>query len=351
MEPDEGATSDDASSDGGESATAGPHVLYLSFSGAALAWGPVNDAPSNVSAISESHRATVVPPFMEDLVVTSEYPTRESVIAAIAELVAEAFAPFDVQVVTERPGSGAFTMIVIGGTPEDVDYMSSSDVAGGTATTACDSTRDRDVGYAMTDGLLRDFRFSGWSFVRAIGHIVAHEAGHDYGLLHDDTDGATIMGPVSDSLAWGAGPVVAGPSGRTCGRSTQDDVVVLEHNLGPHRARVAVPTPPDREGPTVTDVVPADGATIAPDTAPCLRADDPSGIAFAMLQIYTVMPGLGPWLLAQHVAMEPPFRFPPPPTNGDVLLRFVTVDRWDNLTERRVNATIAPGAPSIACAE
>lgn len=324
------------------------HVLFLDFSGASLAWAPLNDAMHDTCSISRTMKHTVIPPFQEDLLVDSAHPTRQTLIDAITHDVAAAYAPFDVQVVSRRPPVAAYTRVVVGGRMTDADFTPTNVNAAGVATTsACDVPADQDIGIAASDDVAALFGPAGLDLAKTVAHVATHEAGHCFGLVHNDATGAFLMGPASASLAWGAGALTA--DSRTCGRTTQHDVAVLTNNLGLATMRDPVPPPPDDQPPTVEVLVPVAGVAIPPTATPCLSASDDSGIAFAMLQIF-VKSDSQVYVLRQSSVLAPPYRFDAGGIEGDFQFRFVVVDVWGNLTERRVTGSLRNGAAAApAC--
>lgn len=91
-------------------AAPGTHVVYLSFEGVTLTKGQCSDAPTNCTDLVAQDQ-TVVPPFLDG------NPDRVDDIAAIVAKVKQGVAPYSIDIVTTRPASGPYAMVVIGGDP------------------------------------------------------------------------------------------------------------------------------------------------------------------------------------------------------------------------------------------
>jgi hypothetical protein len=112
---DDGASSVDATSVDAVSAPA--HTVFLEFEGRAMTNGP-DDPSTDTSGVLPA--PYTVPPFMEG------DPDRSRVIGEIVDTIEEMLAPYDVAIVTERPVSGEFDMIVFGGTSEAAGFVANA---------------------------------------------------------------------------------------------------------------------------------------------------------------------------------------------------------------------------------
>src|SRR5262245_37600369 len=93
----------------------GAHILFLNFDGATVtppASGEDNSA-ANESWIAT--RTTTLPPF--DAKPYGPALSRDAAISAIVNHFKRMYGAYNVQVVTERPTSGRYTMCIVGGTP------------------------------------------------------------------------------------------------------------------------------------------------------------------------------------------------------------------------------------------
>lgn len=141
-----------------------PQVLFINFDGVTLSDGD-DDAPNNTSIWADlTGQWTSYPEWTPTL--------REEA----REHVATIFAPFDVLVTTTRPGSGDYTMVVVGG---------HGDFSGGYSTSDCNNMNRNTVAFVGERPTgLADY------------NLIAHEAGHSFGLTHTETDVDEIMNPV-----------------------------------------------------------------------------------------------------------------------------------------------------------
>jgi hypothetical protein len=317
----------------------GGQVLYLNFAGAALGWAAESDATQNLSSVSVEQRPVIVPPFMEDLALGEGSLHRAEVIASVRRDVAAAYERFDVQVVTERPPSGDFTMIVIGGAASDVDATQSlSPYAGLSKSDPCGPTTGRLVSFVFADQLLAPFREQGADVRRVLAHVAIHEAAHTFGLLHNRVErDATLMGPAGETLSWGAGPVTDQDN---CGREWQDDVAMLDVFLGAKLERPPPARSPEQVPPALVVTGVADGAVVSPSLTLTATAEDPSGTQLVLLQTYRLQSSGPPLLILQERLQGPQVNPLPSGAEGPHLLRFTATDRWDNLAEKRLTVYV-----------
>lgn len=292
---------------------------------------------------------TYVPAFMHDPLGLG---TRDQTVDAYLERVRNLYAPFDVQVVRRKPAIANYSRVVIGGDRQlDARFEAVPNAVGVAAgTIACTAVDNLERGLAFVfSGTIYD---DPTSSVHTLTSVIAHEAGHMFGLDHSAATGS-LMFPASGLQAptWGTGPVDASAS---CGRATQDDVAVLMANLGAHRAnRLPVPLA-DATPPTITSVSPVDATTITGALVPCLSASSAAGLRMAMVELFTVH-AIGRPIgrrLRFEARTSPPFTFSPivtSPRDG-LLFRFTVVDVNGNLTESRSTINYqASGATAPPC--
>jgi hypothetical protein len=147
--------------------SSGRAVVFLELSGATLSNGASN-ARANTSFIVPAGPPVAIPPF-------DEAPFGLDRASAIAELAAEVrgdFAAFDVEVVTARPPSGAYTMAVVGGSPSALGLGAR---VAGIAPVDVGNPNRRDVAFVFSAEL---------ATLKQVANCISHELGHTLGLRH-----------------------------------------------------------------------------------------------------------------------------------------------------------------------
>jgi hypothetical protein len=123
-DPDPGAGEHGPDAGGGgtgaeESESPAALIVVLSFDGETLTPGTADDPATNRTAIlSPGVANAVIPPF--DASVIDAIRPRHEVMADLAGAVADLFAPFDVEVRTDRPSGGDYALVVLGGAAADI---------------------------------------------------------------------------------------------------------------------------------------------------------------------------------------------------------------------------------------
>lgn len=100
----------------------GAHVVYLNFDGVTLTKCAVADSRANCTDLIKQD-PSVIPPYMDGNV------DRQTRIDFIVTTVQRALAPYSVDVVTTRPASGDYLMVVLGGSATQLGFSNVSGVA------------------------------------------------------------------------------------------------------------------------------------------------------------------------------------------------------------------------------
>ena len=207
-----------------------PNVIYLNFAG---------ETVTNTEWNTQLGRAEIPAlPFSMDADFTTYSGSEQAAIRAIWQRVAEDYAPFDVNVTTERPATfnNRTAMVLI---TRNTD-------ANGLPNPASDSG---GVSYVNVFGTIFYARYRpAWVYANNLGHVesyiaeaASHEAGHNLGLSHDGrTDGMEYYGGHgSGDISWG--PIMGTGYNRNVSQwckgeyylanNTQDDLAILASKL------------------------------------------------------------------------------------------------------------------------
>ncbi len=144
-------------------ALGGRQVVYLNFEGVTIRYGR-SDATQNTSWIVEG--TTTIPAF------AGYGSDRAASIRRVVDMVRADFVEYDLEIVTERPTAGAYTMVAIGGKPQLIGE--SSGVAG-IAPLDAGNGNPSDIVFAFSEVVWSD---------RLIANVISHEFGHSFGLDH-----------------------------------------------------------------------------------------------------------------------------------------------------------------------
>lgn len=145
----------------------GRGVVFLALDGVTVSSGASN-ARANTSFIVPAGATVAIPPFDE----APFGADRQSAIAELLGHVRADFAAFDVEVVTERPAGGAYTMAVVGGSPA---LLGLGARVAGIAPVDVGNPNRRDVAFVFSAEL---------ATLKQVANCISHELGHTFGLRH-----------------------------------------------------------------------------------------------------------------------------------------------------------------------
>ena len=214
-----------------------PKILFLNFDGGVLYGNQqCSSAPTNCSFIILANQVNY-PAFNGSALQKQE----------IVDNLNRYYADFNVMIVTTRPTAAHYAMIMIGGTPQDVDQGSNYL---GVGPLDCGETNPDDITFV-------------WSSHPALNNdpvqtalTAAQESAHAYGLGHTQ-DQMDIMYPVlvGTEVGFLNRDMLMPNDGSDCsGTGHQNSYQLLMQNVGP--------SAPDVEPPQINILAPADGASV-----------------------------------------------------------------------------------------
>ncbi len=123
------------------SPTAGTHRIFLAFDGVSLTRATSDSALNQFSVIDPSITTAVIPAWKTGAA------DRAAQIQTIVCMMRQALYAFDVEVVTTRPATGDYEMIVFGGSPSDLGFSSQGLVLTSLSAKDCANANQRDVAW------------------------------------------------------------------------------------------------------------------------------------------------------------------------------------------------------------
>jgi hypothetical protein len=147
--------------------SSGRAVIYLALDGETVSSGASN-ARANTSFIVPAGPPVTLPAFDE----TAYGVDRATAISTVLTSVRADFAGYDVEVVTQRPASGAYTMAIVGGSPSALGKPAT---VAGIAPVDLGNPNRRDVAFVFSAEL---------STLKQVANCISHELGHTFGLRH-----------------------------------------------------------------------------------------------------------------------------------------------------------------------
>jgi Cys-rich repeat protein len=261
----------------------GPTTVYLAFDGATIASGAESNAPASTSWIpfegACGGRATATIPAF-DATPWSAHGTRDQVIATVTRLLGDIYAGYDIHFVTTRPGSGHYTMTIIGGACDDAATLCQPYGTLGVSPLDCTSADDLnpnpdDVNFICSDSI------AGFGLdLTSLVYTIAHEDAHTFGLAHIDRQRDIMFWALAggSQLTWGTGAVRAA-DGSCSADGQQADGLYLGRAIGGSGRN------PDTAGPRLALVWPPDGASVTSPFDVRVTATDASGVADVTLAV------------------------------------------------------------------
>ncbi len=220
-----------------------PKVLFVNMDGAMMRGGSCNNAPANCSNIVQSpcSAGTAFPAY-------TGTPEQR---ALLIKILKRYYIEFNISVVTTRPTTGNYSMVMVGGTPSDVCYP--TDQALGVALLDPANMTENDVTFAFAAASQND--------PSTVALTIAQEHAHAYGLEHTN-DMYDLLYPVALPGIESAGYLdrdmglldAAGNPTRSVwtGMMTQNSYRLMLQTSGPSGAM-------DTETPTAVITYPMDG--------------------------------------------------------------------------------------------
>jgi hypothetical protein len=190
----------------------GAHAVYLNFDGVTLTKCTPADSRANCTDQIKQD-PSVIPPYMDG------DPNRQVRIDFIVTTVQRALAPYSVDIVTTRPTSGDYFMVVLGGSATQLGFPGIS----GVAQLPCDAT-NRNLVSLEFDNVLLGIPQSGL-VLSDIGLMIG------MGLPTDANDCANRTEDWTSVCTYGAMATAAAQN--NCGRTpTQDEPALLAAAFG-----------------------------------------------------------------------------------------------------------------------
>ncbi len=208
-------------------------TLFLDFGGELISQSSTDDATRNHSVIAGNQ----FPPF--NGAVNAPTVTQQEAEDAVTDRLRSYYADFNLNVVTTRPSTGTYTMVVVGGNHALAGQPSG---VAGVSPLDCTNSNPSNVVFDFSDDQTPDY-----GGVVAVAATAGHEAGHSFGLEHTDNPADvmySVMNPAQTiqnlfTLSFTTGnfsPFNAGssePSAETCGRANPlDNHAILASALG-----------------------------------------------------------------------------------------------------------------------
>lgn len=192
------------------------HELYIAFDGVTITQGDCDDSKTNCSSLV-AQASTPVPAFL------MAETNRQTRVTAITGMVQDALARFSVDVVTTRPATGDYWMVVAGGTSDAITGTTGVLLA---ARPACEATNRNSVALV--------FEQDSETTDRAYADTIAGAWGSLAGLVATTQSGDCMCIATScahaQTCTWGTSAVTM--PGNSCMRTTQNEQLLLTTAVG-----------------------------------------------------------------------------------------------------------------------
>jgi len=303
----------------------GLRVVYLNFEGVTLTSNNQvqDDATLNRTwiiqdVVSQGNTLTIAPFNPNSLGQLNRATSRQQIIDhTISELV-DYHLPYNFEFTLTRPSSGAYHMVVFGGTCESVIGQPCAGIAPGD----CGDMVPSNIVFVFPQGLR----------TLDLAPTAAQELAHALGLSHtqDNTD---IMFPfIQQSIpdGYGAGAIPAMDQAQACGGASFQDS---------HERMLGVTGFPGQDGtpPIVRISSPINGQVVSPGTPVVATIEDASPIVKVVLSINNA---------AVETKTSPPFTFsiPGDAADGTTVINLRATDDQGNEAGAVVNVVIGDGS-------
>jgi hypothetical protein len=314
----------------------GAHIIFLNFGGQKIS--PASNGQDNpATGASWIAKSTVNMAAFDASPYAGQFTAAQAQQAIVTQF--ETFyAPFNVQVVTTRPTSGArYTMCVIGDYAETL-LGSGAGSAAGIAPLDCGNQSESEITYAFSASIAPNMTgLSLQQTLKSIAVTAAQETAHSYGLNHTNNT-TDVMYPQLDPAQNGfvdANMTLIQNSSGTCNNATtQDSKQLLLSNIGASNG-----TNTTGPLPTVSFAAPTSGQTIPLTFTIIVNASEMGGT------ISHVDVSAGSQTL--FTATSPPYRSTlSTASSGDVELTATAYDTNGNFQTTSVDFTLAQNAPA-----
>jgi hypothetical protein len=280
----------------------GEQVFFINYDGVTITKTNANtdpdpdDATMNRSWIPNvgPGGTVAIPAFDTAPYIGPKYPTAQSVKDAITSLVQGWYSAYNVYIVTTRPSSGRYTMVVVGG--QTAAVVTGAADAVGVAGLDCGNSEQNNIGFAfsaseppqMPDDAHRQIA------VTLVAQTIAHEAGHTFGLEHVNSPMPVTLDIMEAAVDPNVKGFLMGAQALHDGThavcvptdTTEDTNARLLANPGP------APAGPVVAKPTVAWLAPKEGAVMPRNFMAAISASEPASAGGTVTKVEIVQSGV-----------------------------------------------------------